>query len=279
VSQTRVMGPSQPGSVRELWTHRELVLNLTRRDLKAKYKRSLLGWLWSLINPAASLLIYWVVFGVIFGAEAPIAGNGELQNFALYLYAGLVTWNAFAASFTGSLGAWADSGPLLTKVYFPPAAPAIASVTGVLTQHAIEMGILVVIMIVLGNAGWTMLLLPVYSLLVIAFGMGLGMVAGLAQTRFRDVGYIVGIGLQFLFYATPIVYPPTIDATFAGHSAQYWLQFNPMAQYVSGVRSLVYELTLPSLGNVAVSVACAVVSLGLGWTVFHRYAPGLIEDL
>lgn len=271
--------PSRPGSARELWQHRELVANLTRRDLKARYKRSFLGWLWSLINPAASLAIYWIVFGVIFGAEAPLGGNGTLRNFALYLFTGLVTWNAFASTFTGTLGAWADAGPLLTKVYFPPAAPSIASVTGVLIQHAVEMAILMVILTLLGNVGWTFLLVPIYSLLVVAFGMGLGMVAGLMQARYRDVGYLVGIGLQFLFYATPIVYPPTIDATFAGHPANWWFQFNPMAQFVSGMRSLVYELRVPPTNNVVIVFASASICLVGGWLIFHRYAPDLIEDL
>lgn len=277
----RTVAPSRPGSLREIWEHRELVANLTRRDLKARYKKSLLGWLWSLINPASSLLIYTIVFGLILGGQAPKAGNGHLASFPLYLFTGLVVWNAFASSFTGTLGALPDAGPLLTKVYFPPAAPCLAAVAGVIFQHVVELVILVGVLIVLGNVGWTFLLIPFLSALLLVFGMGLGMIGGLLQARYRDIGYLVGIGLQFTFYATPIVYSPANFAgkKLGGRPAEWWLNLNPMTHFVAAMRDLVYHLRLPSLGSVAVMLAWSTVSIVGGWLIFHRYAPDVIEEL
>lgn len=283
---TQTRAPARQGSLRELWEHRELIANLTRRDLKTRYKRSVLGWLWSLLNPGASLLTYSIVFGVFIGTQAPVSANG-LQNFPVYLFSGLIMWNAFSATFSGAMGALPDAGPLLTKVYFPPAAPAMAVVAGVLFQHAIEVGILLVVLAILGNAGWTFLFVPIFSFSAIALGLGLGMVAGLYQTRYRDVGYLVAIGLQLAFYATPIVY--RIDsigihadgttATLWGKPPSFWLHFNPMTSFVGGMRSAVYELRAPGVWTLIGSVLLAVVVLTWAWWFFNRKAPQLIEEL
>ena len=109
----------------EIWTYRGLVGNFAQRELRGKYKGSALGWFWSLLNPLATLGVYALVFGVFLKFSPPVAGNGELQNFAVYLFTGLVAWNFFHAVVTGSIGALAASGPLLKKIWFPPFAPVI----------------------------------------------------------------------------------------------------------------------------------------------------------
>ena len=132
----------------DLWTYRGLIGNLAQRELKARYKRSVLGWAWSLINPATTLLTYAIVFGTLLKVEPPVAGNGEPQNFALYLFCGLVVWNYFAGVVNGAMGALVGAGPLLRKVFFPPECPVIANSLVALTQTAIEVGVLLAIMIV-----------------------------------------------------------------------------------------------------------------------------------
>ena len=135
----------------ELWTYRGLIGNLAQRELKARYKRSVLGWAWSLINPATTLLVYAIVFGTLLKVQPPVAGNGTLKNFALYLFCGLVIWNFFTAVVNGSMGALVGAGPLLRKVYFPPECPVIANGFVALAQTAIEVGILLFIMVVVGT--------------------------------------------------------------------------------------------------------------------------------
>lgn len=259
----------------EVWSYRTLIVNLAQRDLKARYKRSVLGWVWSLINPAATLGIYTVVFGFFLRGVAPVAGNGRTQSFALYLFCGLVVWNLFSGVVNTSIASFASAGPLLTRTYFPPEAPMVAGLTTVLLQSAIEVGILMFFMVVLGNVSWTVVfVLPVFALLA-CFAFGVGLVLGLANIRFRDVAYLVGIGMQVLFYATPIVY--TLEIVPDG--ARRFLELNPITSFVYAMRQAVYSLDVPTAGNWAVMALAAAVGLVGGWLVFGRWAPTVIEEL
>jgi ABC-type polysaccharide/polyol phosphate export permease len=259
----------------QVWSYRTLIANLAQRDLKARYKKSVLGWVWSLINPAATLGIYTVVFGFFLRAEPPVAGDGTTKSFALYLFCGLVVWNLFAGVVNTSIASFAAAGPLLTRTYFPPECPMVAGLGTVLLQSLIEAGILMAFMIVIGNVSWTaLLLLPIFVLMA-AFAFGVGLVLGLMNIRFRDVNYLVGIGMQVLFYATPIVYPLSIVPP----EYQRVLEFNPIGSFVYSVRQVVYMLEFPTLGNWVVMATAATVSLLGGWIVFGRWAPTVIEEL
>lgn len=259
----------------EVWQYRTLIGNLAQRDLRSRYKRSFIGWAWSLINPAVSLAIYTVVFGVFLGAEAPVAGNGTTRNFALYLFCGLVAWNFFSGTVNTLIGNFAGAGGLLTRTYFPPECPMVAGLITTALQAALEMSILMVAMIAVANVSWTYLIaLPVMALLGM-FAFGVGLIVGLGNVRFRDVGYLVGIGLQVLFYATPIVYPITIVPS----GFQTVLKLNPLTHFADGMRHAFYLLDMPTAQNWLVMVSSAVVSLGIGWWVFSANAPKVIEEL
>ena len=258
----------------QVWSYRTLIANLAQRELKSKYKRSFLGWSWSLINPAATLGIYTVVFGYFLKAVPPEMGNGD-QSFALYLFSGLVIWNLFAGVINTSISTFSGAGQLLTRTYFPPECPVIAGLLTVLIQAALEFVILMFFMLIVGNVGWqVVLVLPIY-LLLSCFSFGVGLVLGVANIRFRDVFYLVGIGLQVLFYATPIVYPLDI----VPENAQRILAFNPMSSFVYSMRQCVYSIQLPTVTNWAVMVLAATVSLVGGWMIFSRWAPTVIEEL
>ena len=258
----------------QVWSYRTLIVNLAQRDLKARYKRSVLGWVWSLINPAATLAIYTVVFGFFLRAQPPEAGNGS-QSFALYLFCGLVVWNLFAGIINTSIASFQTAGPLLTRTYFPPECPMVAGLGTVLLQAVIEAGILLTVMIVIGNVSWTaIVVVPIFALMA-CFGFGIGLVLGLANIRFRDVNYLVGIGLQVLFYATPIVYPLSIVPP----EYQRFMELNPIGSFVYSMRQVLYTLEMPTLGNWVVMVLSAVISLVGGWVVFSRWAPTVIEEL
>lgn len=260
----------------QVWSYRTLILNLAQRDLRARYKKSFLGWVWSLINPATTLAIYTVVFGVFLKGVAPVAGNGELSSFPLYLFCGLVVWNLFAGAVNTSIQSFASAGPLLTRTYFPPECPMVAGLATVVLQAAIEVGILMVFMLAFMNVSWTAVLIVPIMVLQAAFAFGIGLVMGLGNIRYRDVGYLVGILMQVLFYATPIVYRlDTID----NELAVRLLQLNPLTAYVYSVRQVLYELELPTLGNWLMMLGSAVISLVVGWFLFGRYAPRVIEEL
>ena len=269
------------GAVSELWSFRGLIANLASRELRAKYKKSVLGWTWSLVNPLAILLVYTLVFGVFLGVEpdAP-AGNGELESFGLFLFAALVMWNFFNAIVTGSMGSLASAGPLLRKVYFPPECTVFANVLTAAIQTTAEALILAVVMIVVGNVAWTFLLLPVLLVVLMAFATGIGLIVSIANVYYRDVSYLVGIALQILFYATPIIYPLSLaDKEVWGIRALPIIEINPLTQFVQLARDLMYGLQTGSAARWGYVLVISIATLAVGWRVFQRRAALISEEV
>jgi ABC-type polysaccharide/polyol phosphate export permease len=265
--------------VNDLWTYRGLVGNLAQRELKARYKRSILGWAWSLVNPAATLATYALVFGTLFKQEPELAGNGHLRNFAMFLFAGLLMWNFFSAVVNGSMASLVAAGPLLKKVYFPAECAPAANMLVAMSQAAIESGILLAILAIAGNTSWTMLLVPVLIALIGIFAFGIGLMLSVANVYFRDVAYLVAVLMNLLFYATPIVYQFSYVQNNAPHWAQTLVRCNPIHRFVEAMRDVTYRLVWPSLSSLAILAACAVVSFTLGWAIFRRFGERVSEAL
>ncbi len=267
-------------SLIELWSYRNLIFNLAQRELRARYKKSVLGWLWSLINPLSMLAIYSLVFGVFLGGTAPTAGNGHTEVFALYLFCGLYVWNLFNNIVMGSISALQSSGTLLNKVYFPPACPALANALTVVLQAFIEGGILAVIMIAIGNASFTFLLFPFLIVFVTIFALGIGLVFSVYNAYYRDVGYLVAIAMNLLFYATPIVYPlSVVPERLAGIPMREIISLNPIAQFVQWSRDLFYLLEIPSPASMGGVISVSILTFFVGWLIFVRKARNITEEL
>jgi len=269
----------------EIWTYRSLVGNFAQRELRGKYKGSVLGWFWSLLNPLATLGVYALVFGVFLKFSPPVAGNGELQNFAVYLFTALVAWNFFFAVVTGSIGALAGAGPLLKKIYFPAFAPVIGGAGATLFQTGIEVGLLIAVMVVLQNVSWTFLLLPYLLVLLALFAIGIGLLLAMLNVRYRDVAYLVTIVLNLLFYATPIIYPislvpETARAPWFGEvQVRAIYELSPLTQFVEGFRDVVYLLQVPSLGRLLALTVVSVTVFLLGFAYFQRGSRDVAELL
>lgn len=276
MSAKAIVGSATP----ELWRFRGLLGHLTQRQLKLRYKKSVLGWLWSLITPLATLGIYTLVFGSFLRVEPPVAGNEELKSYALFLFCALVVFNLFSTIVTGSMNWLLDSGDLLRKVYFPPETPVMAGSLATMVQGATEAAVLVAVFAYLGNLSWTALLLPLLLVLVMIFAAGIGLVASVLNVYFRDVSYIVTIGMTILFYATPIVYPfSIIPEDVGGIPVQDIIRLNPLTQYVGTVRDVLYDLRMPPADRLAVLVVLSGVTFAAGWGMFRRYGARLSEDL
>lgn len=268
------------GGALEIWGYRELIGRLVQRELGARYKRSVLGWLWSMLNPAATLGIYALVFGVLLKFEPPRAGNGRFDNFALYLFCALVMWNAFYGVITGAMNALLDLGSLLGKVYFPPEAPAVAALFTVLFQAVVEASILMLIFVCLVNVSWTFLLWPVLLLLLSVFALGIGLVLSVWNVRYRDVGYLSTIALQFLFYVTPIVYPLSLIPERAmGLPMRDIIRLNPLSQFTEASRELLYGLDWPGLLRLALMALISLAVGAAGWLMFKAHTRDIAEEL
>jgi len=263
-----------------MWGYRGLIGHLTQRELKAKYKKSVLGWAWSLLNPAATLLIYTIVFGAFLRIQPPIAGNGHTKSFALYLFAALIIWNYFNATIGGGMSSLLGNGPLLKKVYFPAECIVIATTLATLLQAAVESIILSAVMVIVGNAAPTFLFFPVILSLLVLFCLGVALVAGLINAYFRDVGYIVAIAMNLFFYATPIIYPlRIIPKESGGLPARTIISLNPLAKFVQASRDIFYGIRLPTFGTMAYLFVWSVAVLAIGWTIFAHWARDVSEEL
>jgi ABC-2 type transport system permease protein len=270
--------------ITEIVQSRELLTNLTLRELRGKYKRSLLGWTWSLLNPISLMIIYTVVFGVLFGNEPGIGLNSGIDSFPVWLMCGLLPWNFLSQSLTGSMATLIGNAGLIRKVYFPRELLPFSTVLSLDVSLLIEMGVLALFIMALGSPFYGLLpwVLPAILLIVAitAFAAGLGLVLAVANVYFRDVQYLISILLNLWFYATPIVYG--IDLV-ERKAPSGWMvtayKANPMVEFVGIFRSLLYDWTMPGMASVLYVLVWSVGMLIGGIWVFRRFEGRLAEEL
>jgi lipopolysaccharide transport system permease protein len=271
--------------VAELVESRELLVNLTLRELRGKYKRSALGWTWSLVNPLATMAIFTVVFLYFLKVPVPRGEPSGLHVFALFLLCGLLPWNFLANGMTGSMGAVLGNANLIKKVYFPRELLVASTVASWTVSLLVELGVLAVVMLIAGN--FVLPWLPALVLLVAlqtVFVLGVGLLLGVLNVFFRDVQHLVGVLLQLWFYATPVVYPLSVvpaTARILGYEVplRFLYGLNPMVRFVEAYRALLYHVRAPSAGDIAYLVVVSFAALGLGLLVFNRLEPALAEEL
>lgn len=269
-------------SVLELRRHRELFANLTLRELRGKYKRSTLGWGWSMINPLAQMGIFTLVFAFFLKVEPPTGHPSGLHVFAFFLLGGLLPWTFVANGITGGMGALLANANLVKKVWFPRELLVASTVASFGVSFLIELGVFAVALLVAGNMvlPWVVPVLGV-ALVQAAFVLGLALALSVWNVYFRDLEYLVGIALQFWFYATPIVYPISFveDALVDRPVLLDLYRLNPMTRFAEAYRDLFYSLRGPTLATMLYLVGCAAVSLVIGWIAFGRLQGRLAEEL
>src|SRR5579871_3670681 len=246
--------------------YRELFLNLFRRDFQAKYKGSLLGVVWSLLNPLALLAVYLVVFGLIWTGQ-------KIPHYPLYLLAGLSCWIFLATSIQAAARSLIDSGDLIKKVRFPRQLVPMATVAAQAFTFVVMLAILIVISVVFVPAGretvW--LAIPLAALFA-CFVLGLGLVVACVNVLFRDVEHIIASALLPWFFLTPILWRfAELPARVQRHHALLWVLrwVNPVAPSVEAVRDAVWLGRAPRAADVVYLAVAAVTALLLGAVVFR----------
>jgi len=272
----------------DLRASKEILSNLTMREVRGKYKRSVLGQTWSLLNPIASLAIYTVVFGFVLRAQPPPGEPSGIDIFTLWLACALLPWNFFANTVTGGMNALLGNANLVQKVYFPRYTLIVSNMLADLVTFGFELLVLTVIAVMCGSKVWIWIpLVIVFVVFLALFGLGIGLMLSIANVYFRDTAQFVGIGMQVWFYATPIVYPVTLIAAqqlkweAEGRNIPLvWLySLNPMERFVTIFRNLLYDNRLPAWGDMGYCIGAAAVSLGLGAMVFSKYQARIAEEL
>jgi lipopolysaccharide transport system permease protein len=247
----------------ELWRYRELLFFLVWRDIKVRYKQTLLGATWAIIQPLFSMLVFSLFFGTLAGIRAP-----DGLPYWLFAYTGLVPWVFFANGLSQASDSLLQNANLIRKVYFPRLAVPIASVLSGLVDFALAFTMLLIAMLIQGFLpSLRVVLLPLFLLLAMTTALGVGLWLSALNVQFRDVRYVIPFLSQIWLFATPIAYPSTL-ITDPFWQAIYGL--NPMVGVIEGFRwALLGANTAPG-PMLAVSVAAALTILVSGAFYFRR---------
>ena len=274
----------------DLVNSRELLVNLTQREVRGKYKRTALGQLWSLANPIAAIIIYTFVFSFIFQLQAPQGDPSGLENYALFLVCGLLPWLFFSRVLGQGVEVIVANAGLVQKVYFPRVVLPLSLTAAISFSWLFEMAVLVVALLILQAFGLIPLLplVLVFMFLLAVFASGLAMIASIINVYFRDMFYLISIALQFWFYLTPILYPVslvetqsqrlgTIPGTTLGLIDFYRL--NPMETFIHIFRNLLYDNRLPDLSVVLTALLWTAIAAVAGFWLFAKKEKQLAELL
>lgn len=260
--------------IRSLWNYRGFILGSVRREFQAKYRNSLLGAAWSVLNPLAMILIYTVIFSQVMKAKMP--GVDSTFSFGIYLCAGVLTWQFFAEIVGRAQTVFIENANMLKKLSFPRLCLPAIVVLGAALNFAIVFGLFTLFLIVTGNfPGWAYFAVFPLLLVQVAFSIGLGVTLGIFNVFFRDVGQAFGVFLQFWFWLTPIVYPVTILPDFA----QRLLVLNPMADLVQAYQQIIVRGEFPEWSTLIVPVVLATVLCLFSYRLFRRRSGEMIDEL
>lgn len=252
----------------EMWKTRGILFNFAITDLKIRYKNSVLGVLWSILEPLLMLAVLFFVFSTMF--------KFEVENFPIYLLLGIITYNFFKNGTTIALSSLSNRGSLITQIYFPRSIPAISSCFTASIMLIVELAVLGLFMIYFQfTPSLTILyLIPVYCLaFVFVLGVSLGL--SVLNVKFKDVEFIWGIVLHAGFFLTPIFY----QFDMLPENVQNILQFSPMVQIVTMAHHVTIYGTLPSLNSILYTTGSIFVILGIGYLIFRKYQARIVEEM
>ena len=281
--------------VRELVRAREILSNLIRKDVKIKYKSSVLGAAWSMLNPILYLAVFTLVFKVVLRNPTP--------NFPVYLLSGLLAWNLFSSSLSFAARSVVDNGNLINKVYFPRELLPLASMGTALVDFVLQALVLGIFMLLLRYRFWgvNLLLLPLAFVALLAFTNAIALYVSALNVRYRDTQHLVQLALLLWFWFTPVVYPSGLLASHQvagrhlfGISLYHLILANPMTDIVIGFQRALYRVVSPvaseqpillpvSLGWLALVLTVvaigAILLLLLCWRTFFHMAGDFAEEL
>ena len=262
----------------------DLLVNLTLRDLRSKYKRSALGWSWSVLNPLVAVVVYSAVFSVFLRIQPTVGDPSGLHSYAVFLLVALLPWQFHVTSLTEATRAITSNAPLVTKIYFPRWVLPTSSVLARFLTLLVEMAVLLVLIAVLqGHIAfqWIPVVLAL-MLLQLLFTIGLALMISAANVYFRDVQHFLGVALAPWMFLTPILYPLNMvpaDREFLGIGYRTLYQLNPMVSWAKAYRNVLYDLRFPSVERWLAIVAATAIVLALGFRVFNRLEPRMAEEV
>lgn len=261
-------------SIRSLLNFRGFILTSVKRDFQVRFQSSMLGSAWLIIQPIAMILVYTLVFSKIMGAKLP--GNIGFFSYSIYLCTGLLTWGLFFEIVSRNKNLFIENANLIKKVSFPKLCLPIIVTISSLISFFIIFTIFVIFMILTKNfPGINFLYIFPILLLQLLFSFGVGLMFSVINVYFRDVGQLLDIGLQFLFWGTPIVYTLSITPEWV----QYLLAFNPLAIFIGTYQNIMLTNTPPEMSNVIIMFSFTCFFLFFGSFIFARRSGSMVDEL
>ena len=262
------------GRFRALWDYRAFVLGMVARDFRGRYLGSVLGSSWAILNPLAQIVIYTLIFSQVMRARLP-----NIQDplaYSLYLCAGLLTWNYFVEVLLRSQTVFLEQANMLKKVSFPRVTLPSYVFLSASVNFLIIWALFLAFLLVSGRwPGWVLVALVPLLLLQQTLAVGLGLVLGVTNVFFRDVAQVVGVGLQFWFWLTPIVYPVTT----VPEVVRNMIAWNPLYPLVTSYQQIIVEHRWPAWTALWVVAAAALAVAVLSDTAFRRLAGPMVDEL
>jgi ABC-type polysaccharide/polyol phosphate export permease len=252
----------------ELYSRRNVLRQLVSQQLILRYRRTALGYLWTLINPLLMMSVMAWVFSTLFKAD--------LKTFAVFLFAGMIPWNFFSSVVSQSGTAFVHNEGLIKKVYLPKAIFPLSIAFAFLIDSLLSfVALFAIILAIGGTLSWAVLFIPAAFMLLFFFALGVGLIMSIATVFFRDLQYIILITLQGLFFFTPILY----QRDMLGGNIGWLVGLNPVVPYIELFRAPLTQGALPGTSVIVQAAAISFTSMAIGLFVFLRQEKKIVFRL
>jgi len=256
--------------IREIYSYREMIYSLVKRELRGRYQRSVLGLLWTMLNPLFQILVYTIIFTFVFPNNIP--------EYHLYLMTGLIPWTFFNESLIEGASSVIVNGDLTRKIYFPRDVLAISKVTSKFVNFILSL-IVVFAFLIFSNRGISikhLIYLPIIMIIEYLMCLGFALFFSAITVYFRDMEYIVGVIMMAWVWGTPIMYDASI---IQNEYVKLLLNINPMTGIINAYHQVLYHQQTPSIQQLCTSLLAAVIVLVIGEVIFVKLEANFAEEL
>jgi len=262
------------GILRAVWSYRGFIIGSVKREFQSRYRNSLLGAAWTVLNPLAMIIVYTVIFSQVMKARLPGVENGFA--YSIYLCAGVLTWGLFAEITGRGQNVFLEHANLIKKINFPRICLPIIVVLNASVNFAIIFGLFIAFLVFSGNfPGISFVAFIPVLLTQIVFAIGLGIVLGVLNVFFRDVGQFFSVLLQFWFWLTPVVYTASILPSYV----QRYIQWNPMTPLINAYQDILVYAQWPRWDALLLPLLVGIMLCALGMRLFRKHAGEMVDEL
>ncbi|MDN3988221.1 ABC transporter permease [Zwartia vadi] len=257
-----------------IWAYRSFIFGSVKREFQSRYRNSLLGAAWTVINPLAMIIVYTLIFTQIMRAKLP--GIESQYAYSIYLCTGVLTWGYFAEIVTRAQNVFIENANLIKKINFPRLCLPVVIVANATLNFLIIFGLFTIFLIISGSfPGFIYLSLIPLLIIQVAFSIGLGITLGVLNVFFRDVGQFFSVVIQFWFWLTPIVYPAAI----LPESVRAYLAYNPMVNLMVAYQDIVVYGRGPNWSSLWPLTLLAVFFCVWGFLLFKKRSGEMVDEL